>query len=71
MVLTLAGRFGAIGERARHLVAIGLTVVLFLLLVAGIASTYVGHSRSPYDTCVGANGRAIACATLEAARATR
>jgi hypothetical protein len=55
-------------ERARSLVPVVVTLALFALLLAAIASTYFGHSRSPYDTCYGANGRAISCAVLDAAR---
>lgn len=55
-------------ERARLLLPVGLTLALFALLVAAIASTYFGQSRSPYDTCYGANGRAISCRLLQASR---
>jgi hypothetical protein len=68
MIPVLVGGFAPLAERARNLVPIVVTLALFLLLLAGLASTYFGHSRSPYDGCVGENGRAIACAVLEAIR---
>lgn len=55
-------------RRVRHILPVVLALVLLLVLVAGLASTYVGHARSPYDACYGANGRAISCAVLEAVR---
>jgi hypothetical protein len=61
-----AGGFALLVERARQLFPIVVTLLLFLLLAAGLASTYVGNSRSPYNGCVGANGRAVSCAVLEA-----
>jgi hypothetical protein len=68
MVRMLAGGFAPFVERVRHLVPIVLTLSLLALLVAAVASTYVGHGRSPYNTCYGANGRAVSCAVLEALR---
>jgi hypothetical protein len=55
-------------RRARQALPVALVLVIFLVVVAALASTYVGHSRSPYDTCYGTNGRAISCAVLEALR---
>lgn len=55
-------------ERARRFFPVAVALVLFALVVAGIASTYFGDSASPYDTCYGANGRAVACRALEAGR---
>jgi hypothetical protein len=60
--------FAPLIERGRRVFPIVITLALFLLLVAGLASTYFGHSRSPYNTCYGPNGRAISCAVLEALR---
>jgi hypothetical protein len=71
MILTLRKGFTRLTERARQVLPIVLTLVLFLLLVVGLASTYVGHSRSPYDTCYGPNGRAVSCAVLEQLRLPR
>jgi hypothetical protein len=68
MILTLRKGFTRLAERARQVLPIVLTLVLFLLFVVGLASTYVGHSRSPYDTCDGPNGRAVSCAVLEQLR---
>ena len=68
MVAILVGGFANVAERARYLFPIVATLVLFLLLIGGLASTYVGHSRSPYNGCQGANGRAVSCAILEALR---
>jgi hypothetical protein len=60
--------FAPLLDRTRHFLPVVITLVLLLLLVAGLASTYFGHSRSPYDGCYGSNGRAISCAVLEAVR---
>ena len=68
MVPVLLGGFAPHAERARRLFPMVITLVLFFLLVAGLASTYFGHSRSPYNTCYGPNGRAISCDVLEALR---
>jgi hypothetical protein len=68
MVPMLVDGFAPLVERARHLFPIVITLALFLLLVAGLAATYFGHGRSPYDGCYGQNGRAVACAVLEAVR---
>ena len=54
-------------ERARHVVPVVVTLTLLVALLAAVASTYFGSSRSPYDTCYGANGRAVSCAVLDAA----
>ena len=55
-------------QRARDFMPVAVTLALLLLLVAALASTYIGHSRSPYDSCYGPNGRAVSCAVLEALR---
>lgn len=60
--------FAPLVERTRHFLPIVITLVLLILLVAGLASTYFGHSRSPYNGCYGTNGRAISCDVLEAVR---
>jgi hypothetical protein len=62
------GGFALLLEWTRHLFPIVITLVLLLLLIAALASTYFGHSRSPYDGCYGSNGRAVACAVLDALR---
>jgi hypothetical protein len=68
MVQTLVGGFAPLVARGRRLLPIVITIALFLLVVAGLASTYFGHSRSPYNGCYGENGRAVSCAVLEAVR---
>lgn len=68
MVPMLLGGFSPLVERARHLAPIVITLALFVLLVTGLASTYFGHARSPYNSCYGTNGRAVSCAVLEALR---
>jgi hypothetical protein len=45
--------------RAR--VVAGMTVAAWLALAAFIASSYVGHSSSPYGTCYAPSGRSIPC----------
>jgi hypothetical protein len=66
--LALRTQFIPLAERAREVLPVVLTLVLVLLLIAGLASTYVGRSRSPYDTCYGPNGRAVSGAALEERR---
>jgi hypothetical protein len=68
MVPILLRQFAQLAERARQLLPVVLTLALVLLLAAALASTYLGRSRSPYDTCYGPNGRAISCTVLEEAR---
>jgi hypothetical protein len=68
MVALPASGLAPLVERARDLVPVVVTLALLLLVVAVLASTYFGHSRSPYDGCYGANGRAISCSVLEALR---
>jgi hypothetical protein len=68
MHLLLTGGLALLVERTRQFLPIVVALVLLLVLVAGLASTYFGHSRSPYDGCYGENGRAIACSVLEAVR---
>lgn len=68
MHLLPTGGLAPLVERTRQFLPIVVALVLLLVLVAGLASTYFGHSRSPYDGCYGENGRAIACSVLEAVR---
>jgi hypothetical protein len=68
MVPILAGGFAPFVERARHLFPVAIALALLVVLIAAVASTYFGDSRSPYNTCYGTNGRAISCAVLEALR---
>ena len=71
MVPMLAGGFAKYVERVRHLLAVVITLALAVLLIATLASTYFGHSRGPYDTCYGTNGRAVPCSVLDAAELGR
>ncbi len=66
MTRMLAGRFAQYVERVRHLLPVVITLALAVLVIATLAFTYFGHSRSPYDTCYGTNGRAVPCSVLEA-----
>jgi hypothetical protein len=68
MIPIPVGGFTLLLERTRHVIPVVITLVLLVLLIAGLASTYFGHARSPYDGCYGSNGRAVACAVLEALR---
>ena len=40
------------------------TVLGWIAIVAIIASLYVGHASSPYDTCAAATGRSVSCTAL-------
>jgi hypothetical protein len=42
-------------------VVAGMTVIGWLLIATLIASSYVGHSSSPYGTCYAPSGRSIPC----------
>jgi hypothetical protein len=64
----LAGGFAPFVERVRHHFPVVMTLTLLAFVIAAVASTYVGRARSPYNTCYGANGRAVSCAILEAFR---
>jgi hypothetical protein len=68
MIPVLVDGLTSLVERARRLFPAVVTLLVFLLLAAALASTYFGHSRSPYDGCQGTNGRAVSCAVLEALR---
>jgi hypothetical protein len=68
MIPMPVGEFAPFVQRTRQFLPIVIAVVLLLFLVVGLASTYFGHSSSPYDGCYGSNGRAISCAVLEAVR---
>jgi hypothetical protein len=49
-----------------------LLVLLVTILVMGfLASTYVGHSSSPYGTCYAASGRDIPCGVTTSGHSTR
>jgi hypothetical protein len=37
------------------------TVLGWLLLAGTIASSYIGHSTSPYGVCYAASGRSVPC----------
>jgi hypothetical protein len=45
----------------RSRLAVAATLLGWLLLAGLIASTYVGHSPSPYGACYAANGRSVPC----------
>lgn len=40
------------------------TVLGWIAIAAIIASFYVGHASSPYDTCAAATGRSVSCDAL-------
>jgi hypothetical protein len=48
----------------RHRLVAAVTVVGWLMIAALIASLYVGHSPSPYGTCLAPNGRPVSCTLL-------
>jgi hypothetical protein len=50
----------------RRAVPIALTLLTLLTALTALGSTYIGNGSSPYDTCIGANGRPVSCAALEA-----
>lgn len=58
----------AMADRVRQLLLVVATLTLFVMMVVAIASTYFGHSVSPYNGCIGENGRAVPCDVLEAVR---
>ena len=62
----IASRFQGAVSSARHQLPVVITLALAVLVIATLAFTYFGDSRSPYDTCYGTNGRAVPCSVLEA-----
>jgi hypothetical protein len=68
MVSILSDRLALVLKRAPHVLPVAITLALMVLLLAALASTYFGHSRSPYDICYGPNGRSVSCTVLEAVR---
>jgi hypothetical protein len=52
---------GSVWARLRHELLAAATVIGWILLAGVIASSYVGHSFSPYGTCHNAQGRGIPC----------
>ena len=50
--------------------AAALVLALGLVLMAALASTYFGHSTSPYGVCYGASGRSVPCAVVARPRTT-
>jgi hypothetical protein len=50
------------------LVRAALTGVLLLVICALIASTYFGHSPSPYGACYAKSGRQVPCELVPRAR---
>jgi hypothetical protein len=44
--------------------ATALVLLLGLVLMTALASTYFGHSPSPYGVCYGSSGRPIPCAVV-------
>lgn len=45
--------------------AVGIATVLgWIAIAAIIASLYVGHASSPYDTCAAVTGRSVSCDAL-------
>jgi len=51
------------GTPARRVAAI-LTVIGWVLFVALVGATYVGHSRGPYGVCYASSGRSVPCAAV-------
>jgi hypothetical protein len=47
--------------RWRRSVLACLAVLGWLLLAGMIASSYIGHSSSPYGVCYAASGRSVPC----------
>jgi hypothetical protein len=67
MVAMAIRGFPLLIARARDLLPVVLSLALFLVVVAALASTYVGDARGLKNTCYGTNGRAISCSVLEEA----
>lgn len=42
-----------------------IALLLFVTAAAFVASTYFGHSTSPYGTCYSQSGRAVPCEALK------
>jgi hypothetical protein len=48
----------------RERLAAGVVVLAWLILAGLIASSYVGHSTSPYGVCYSTAGRSVPCAAV-------
>ena len=48
------------GQRAAAI----LSVIGWVLLVALVGATYVGHSPGPYGVCYASSGRSVPCAAV-------
>lgn len=51
-------------RHAGDMLPVVIALAIAVSMAAAIASTYVGSSRSPYDTCFGPNERAVPCAWI-------
>lgn len=47
------------------------TILLVVVLAVALASTYFGHSSSPYGVCYGTTGRSIPCEIAHSERAAQ
>lgn len=57
-------------QRVRENVARAAAIVVLMLVIGLLASTYFGRAKGPYGVCYGQSGRSIPCelATKERAR---
>jgi len=54
-------QMNAAGRRSTSNLAIAVVLFLGFVLTAALASTYLGHSSSPYGNCFGRSGRPAPC----------
>ena len=48
-------------SRVSETVARVAAIVVLVIVVGLLASTYIGHSSSPYGVCYGRSGRSVPC----------
>jgi len=39
-------------------------LIVLVVMIGLLASTYIGHAKSPYGVCYGESGRSIPCALV-------
>ena len=57
-------------ERFQRLVKVA-TIVGWILVVAVIGGSYIGHASSPYGVCYAASGRSVPCTVVPHRSQTR
>jgi len=51
-------------SRARETAARVAMLIVLVVMIGLLASTYIGHAKGPYGVCYGESGRSIPCALV-------